>query len=846
MIALAGLSLAADLAIPFPRDHDRFATPGVLAGAGPSFVVTEVSTPTLPVDLGWSPSDQPDGAKLGRLRVPVGRPGATLYLLTAMQGSLDAKGVAATGLVRFADGASQPLKWLVGEQAWPAWAGATGRLADPVAVGRNAAGDLLTASLLTVSLTSAIAVEAIEIEARPGIDMALLAAAISDDAPRTGHAPAEAQAPGFDFRVPLGGGPGGRAVSLARGPVTQRVLARDGHLWTEDGARWKGWGIDLVREGAVPPLESAEEFARAFAAMGFDVARPHHLDVDGVLLDPARGTEGRGPVLAEALDRYDRFHAARAAAGMYTILEMSTLRAFRAGEGVPGFAEVPNGHKYVGYAWPEWRRAQREWFAALYDRVNPYTGRRYADDPAVAMVELNNENSLLVGWSGGALEKLGRTHRDRFDRLWNGWLLRKYGDDRALGAAWAGAGRAGLQVGEALTLQSVAREPTSRGRTELFPGRRTADLLAFYAELERDYVRELTEFVRGLGFRAPLVCNTSMGVPAADALLGLCDVVDLHLYWDPIAETTAFNNTALLDGPGRWIEKLAACQDGLPCTISELNHSWPNRYGAEAPLTWATLAARQDVDAVLWFAWSHAAIDPAAQGPTGSNDLQGRWNVLAQMHVARRLFRDLAVAAAQHTRWWSPMGIVRDLAEGSTPWLDEQVSLPSFLSRRVRSSFAPLPPILSPGPPSREIAPARWVPGTLAIETPAIEAIVGRAGLETRLLRVEREGAAAVSLASVDGRPLAEARDAWLTAVGSAAPVGTAWPEGGLGARVVGTGPTRLERLSGEVVLRVGRRPTVTRIGADGTERGVVRLRRARDGWALPLDAETAWWRARW
>jgi len=40
-------------------------------------------------------------------------------------------------------------------------------------------------------------------------------------------------------------------------------------------------------------------------------------------------------------------------------------------------------------------RMQRDYARALLARVNPYTHTSYAQEPCVAMVEINNENSLL-------------------------------------------------------------------------------------------------------------------------------------------------------------------------------------------------------------------------------------------------------------------------------------------------------------------------------------------------------------------------------------------------------------------------------------------------------------------
>ncbi|MBI4603067.1 MAG: hypothetical protein HY721_14005 [Planctomycetes bacterium] len=49
----------------------------------------------------------------------------------------------------------------------------------------------------------------------------------------------------------------------------------------------------------------------------------------------------------------------------------------------------------VGLFHPELIEAHRRYAAGLLTHRNPYTGRRYVDEPALAMVEVTNEDSLF-------------------------------------------------------------------------------------------------------------------------------------------------------------------------------------------------------------------------------------------------------------------------------------------------------------------------------------------------------------------------------------------------------------------------------------------------------------------
>lgn len=846
MLALLGIALAADQTIDLSAfyNHDLFVE---RPGPAPYLRMQGWSPLTAPMPLNWDGRASPDVVLLRskdapnapvEVQIPLTQAARTLYVLTAGQGELSVRDIAADGTLTYADGRTQGLKWMVGEQIWPAWAGATGRSADVVELGTNAGGDVVTASLLTVVVAfPEVPLASLTLRSRSGsLSVGLLALVVSDDPPRTVQAVAAADpTQWYDFRVPAALErplPIDPALAVS-GPVTRRVVARDGHLYYEDGERARFWGINLVSEGALPPKEEADIYAQSLARAGFNLVRLHHLDFDGpdALLSP-----DRSPLLRpEIVDRLDYFVAALARAGVYVFLESFTRRSFTAAEGVPSPEGVPLGHKYVSFFWPEWLEAEKQWFRALYGRVNPYTGRRYADEPAVAMLEIANENSLLVGWHGGSLDRLPGPHRKRLDQLWTGWLRLRYGNDARLAAAWANNTRGGLLAGESLLLGSVEREPSSRNRADLYPTARGADLLRFYSALEADHYREmLALFQDELGFEAPTICNTSFGVPSADALLGMCDIVDVHTYWDPIAESHVFQNTSLIAAPNRFLEAFGRCQEGKPCTFSEVGHSYPNRYTAEAPLWWAASAARQDLDAVIWFAYRHGPYRAAPDGPDGALDLEGRFSSWVQMPTASALYRSGAIAppTRRFVRWWSPDAIFRDLAEGQGLWLDPLVSWSSLIDNVLRSSFAPRPPPLQTAPLPAP-APLRWSveAGTFAVDTDRFRAWIGPAGASPAgSLQPTLSGFAAVSLASLDGQPLGQGR-ALLTVAGRCEREGTTWSTGGPGALTWGRGPARMEALTGAVRFPWAQRPRAWALDETGARREEVRVRRAGRGW---------------
>jgi hypothetical protein len=79
---------------------------------------------------------------------------------------------------------------------------------------------------------------------------------------------------------------------------------------------------------------------------------------------------------------------------------------------------------------------QKEYARKLLTHVNPYTGMAYRDDPCVALVELNNENALFMGYHGRQIERLPEPYAGEFRKQWNDWLRKKYPSTAALLEAW--------------------------------------------------------------------------------------------------------------------------------------------------------------------------------------------------------------------------------------------------------------------------------------------------------------------------------------------------------------------------------------------------------------------------
>jgi hypothetical protein len=255
-----------------------------------------------------------------------------------------------------------------------------------------------------------------------------------------------------------------------------RVVVRDGQFATTEGGRIRFWGTNLSAAEAFPDAEGAARTARRLAEGGINIARLHHLDNNwGVATRDSIWTPDnprRIEVDAQQLDKLHRLVAELKAQGIYSNVNLKVSRTFSAADGFADtVTQLPAFQKRVDYFNRRMIDLQKDYARQLLAAKNPYTGLSLAEDPAVAVVEINNENSLLGMRTrdvGRDLHLLPEPFRGELAALWNTWLTAKYPDDKTLAAAWAeGATTIGAPV--------VTEE--SRWHADAQPGN-TVDLLS--------------------------------------------------------------------------------------------------------------------------------------------------------------------------------------------------------------------------------------------------------------------------------------------------------------------------------------------------------------------------------
>lgn len=244
-------------------------------------------------------------------------------------------------------------------------------------------------------------------------------------------------------------------AALNPAPLTaaHQLTAKNGHFYDSTGRRVRFVGMSIGAAAAFPSKADAPKIAARLHKFGVNLVRLHHLDAPwstpNIFNHKGPYTTSAAPD-PQSLDLLEFFIAELKKNGIYVDLNLHVSREWLPGDGFPA-GKLPELGKVVAYFHPRAIALQKQFATQMLSHKSPYTGQPLATDPVLALVELNNEDSL-VGSSGQA-EALPPAVRKPLEDGWHTYLLKKYGTTEALKKAW--------NRSAALGPEQLKREPSA-------------------------------------------------------------------------------------------------------------------------------------------------------------------------------------------------------------------------------------------------------------------------------------------------------------------------------------------------------------------------------------------------
>ncbi|AEE96984.1 fibronectin type III domain-containing protein [Mahella australiensis] len=388
-----------------------------------------------------------------------------------------------------------------------------------------------------------------------------------------------------------------------------------------DGTPVRFWAVNATM---YQDHETIDYMARRLAKYGVNMVRVH-----GALFD--EDNVDLSVIDKEKLDKLHYFVSAMKKEGIYTNISFyfPLWINVRPEYGLEGYETISNKHPFALLQFdPEFQKIYKNWARTIFKTVNPYTGVSLAEDPAVAIIEIQNEDSYFF-WTFGR-NNIPEIQINKLETRFATWLIKKYGSLDAALAAWGD--------GSAQPLDNIAE-----GRMELKDAwfmtkdgcgtgafkNRMSDQVRFLTEMQKGFYNNMVSFFKNeIGTQSMISCSnwTTADPVTLDALERYTytegDVIDRHGYFEcdhkgeaasySVRVGDTYKDISVMTNPASCITQIVQVA-GYPHMITETAWTNPNKYHGESVPMWACYGALQGMDAIHLFAVNTADWETSVQ-----------------------------------------------------------------------------------------------------------------------------------------------------------------------------------------------------------------------------------------
>jgi len=437
----------------------------------------------------------------------------------------------------------------------------------------------------------------------------------------------------------------------------------DGDFVTGAGTPIRFWAINTGVEREQPfqrrprwrqGKPDIAHHARWLAKRGVNMVRSHaHINPD------LKANPGAAPtdVKQDELEWIWRTVGAMKQAGIYTTVSPYWANTMQSNDARWGTDWNGNHHALLFFD-ETLQAAYRAWLKALFTTPTPLLGgKTLAEEPALALFQIQNEDSLLF-WT---VQNLKGGPKVRFGKMFGDWAARRYGSLDAAFRAWNNDRMPGDDAAEGvLDFRLVWHMTADARRQNNGQGKRLDDQLAFWTEHMLKFNRMIADYVHK-DLNCPVLVNAGNWHTADTVYLNdperysytANDVLAVNRYfggihngqhrgWAIVNGDQFKSDSVLTDAPLSFPLALKLAK-GHPMLVTEGSWVFPNEYAAEGPFLISVYSGLTGFDAYYWFATGTEEWTPP-QSANGYLPSQQKWicatpEMLGQFPAAALAFR---------------------------------------------------------------------------------------------------------------------------------------------------------------------------------------------------------------
>lgn len=298
------------------------------------------------------------------------------------------------------------------------------------------------------------------------------------------------------------------------------TLDKDGRFLRGDGKPLRFWGVvsdnqKAIGEGSDQEQRNLEHHARWLSKRGVNIVRTM-IDITPRLRQGwgAPNSDDPSDVNRMELDGVWRYVAAMKKEGIYSLI--CPYWALTVKPPASWGVDIPEGkdaHNALFFD-PKMRELFKNWLRIMLTEKNPYTGIPLKDDPALAILQVQNEDSLLF-WTFGTMSD---SQKRVLGTQFGDWLKKKYGSLGKAQKSWDDVTLPGDDSAKGVFAMYPTYDFTQTSNIVDGKARRKADQLEFLATTMREFYADITQYVRGLG--AKCLINSTNWRPADTLRMG--------------------------------------------------------------------------------------------------------------------------------------------------------------------------------------------------------------------------------------------------------------------------------------------------------------------------------------